>query len=490
MATEDRKRQTVDDAAVGSDSERNQRQRRNVLAHFKDENGEYKGPPLDLPQDVTQDQLQMLLNQIQDKDEAQKYTFFVKDVEVTGNVGQVVEELNLSTEQTVEIVYRPQALFRVRAVTRCSASIPGHSEAILSVSFSPDGRQLASGGGDTTVRFWDVNTNGPAHTCKEHKNWVLYVAWSPDAKKLASGGRDTEIYIWDPKTGQRMGKPLKGHKKYITCISWEPMHANPKCNRLVSASKDGTVKIWDLVHWNCSISLSLHIQSVTSVIWGGQGLIYSASQDRTIKVWRADDGVLCRSLDGHAHWVNCMALNTDYVLRTGAFDYRGIAPTNEIEAKDTALVRYNKVLQDVGGVERLVSGSDDFTMYMWDPATTKKPITRMTGHQQLINHVCFSPDGRLVASGSFDKSVKIWDGRTGKFLASMRGHVGAVYQVCWSADSRMLVSASKDSTMKVWDSKTKKLTCDLPGHADEVYAVDWSPDGQRVASGGKDRVIK
>ena len=67
-----------------------------------------------------------------------------------------------------------------------------------------------------------------------------------------------------------------------------------------------------------------------------------------------------------------------------------------------------------GDGERLVSGSDDFTMFLWRPSEDKKPVTRMTGHQQLVAHICYSPDGRIVASGSFDKSVRLWDGRTGK----------------------------------------------------------------------------
>lgn len=66
------------------------------------------------------------------------------------------------------------------------------------------------------------------------------------------------------------------------------------------------------------------------------------------------------------------------------------------------------------GPERLVSGSDDFTLFLWSPAEDKKPLARMTGHQALINQVLFSPDSRIVASASFDKSIKLWDGRTGK----------------------------------------------------------------------------
>jgi ribosome assembly protein 4 len=205
---------------------------------------------------------------------------------------------------------------------------------------------------------------------------------------------------------------------------------------------------------------------------------------------------LVRTLTGHAHRINALALSCDNVLRTGYFefgpskdrDYSSM-PLEELQAK--ASERYLSVIGSNNGGERLVSCSDDFTMFLWQPQVGKEPITRMTGHQQLVNFISFSPDSRFIASASFDKKVKIWCGKTGRFLGSCDGHVGAVYHVAWSADSAYVVSASKDSTVKLWAVKSpKKAVCTLPGHEDEVYSLDWSPNGTQVASGSKDRTIK
>jgi ribosome assembly protein 4 len=201
---------------------------------------------------------------------------------------------------------------------------------------------------------------------------------------------------------------------------------------------------------------------------------------------------LVRTLVGHGHRINTLALNVDYVCRTGPFTPTSTSSQNFCSRKEmqlASLEKYNAIRKNQP--ERLVSGSDDFTLFFWEPSESKKPIERLTGHQQPVNHLSFSPDGRYFASASFDKKIKIWDGQKGKFIATLSGHVGAVYQVCWSSDSRLLVSASKDSTVKVWElAEPKNAKQTLSGHADEVYALDWSPNGAKVASGSKDRTIK
>lgn len=117
----------------------------------------------------------------------------------------------------------------------------------------------------------------------------------------------------------------------------------------------------------------------------------------------------------------------------------------EEELQNRALERYQKVCSD--NIESFVSCSDDFTLYLWK-SDQKTCVKRMTGHQNVVNDVKYSPDTKFIASASFDKSIRLWKSHDGSFYCVLRGHVQAVYTVAWSADSRLLVSGSKDSTLK------------------------------------------
>ncbi|GIY33527.1 notchless protein homolog 1 [Caerostris extrusa] len=149
--------------------------------------------------------------------------------------------------------------FSCTSVTRCTSSIPGHAEAVISASFSPNSKYLASGSGDTTVRLLGCCKNGL-------------------------------ICIWDPRTGKQIGKALfLVIQVGLILFFWEPLHRNGACRHIASASKDCTVRVWDVLMGHTLFVLSSHTGSVTCVRWGENGLIYSGSQDRTIKVFRGSD---------------------------------------------------------------------------------------------------------------------------------------------------------------------------------------------------------
>ena len=150
--------------------------------------------------------------------------------------------------------------------------------------------------------------------------------------------------------------------------------------KLASSSKDATIKIWDVRFCRLLLTLGGHSASVSCIKWGGKGWLYSGSQDRTIRIWDVNTGKLLHILSGHAHWINTMSLSTDFALRTGAFDHTGSIPENLDVAKERAQKRYMEAYNGAGrSGERVVTGSDDFTMYLWDPENTMKYVARLTG---------------------------------------------------------------------------------------------------------------
>lgn len=131
---------------------------------------------MDISSSVTPKQLESLLNEILKNDQKLPYAFFLAEKLLETDLQQHLVKNNVSVEASLRVVYQPQAVFRVRPITRCSGSLEGHTEAVLNVSFSPDGKRLATGSGDTTVRLWDLNSQTPSHTLKVKSIWVIVIS--------------------------------------------------------------------------------------------------------------------------------------------------------------------------------------------------------------------------------------------------------------------------------------------------------------------------
>jgi len=508
-----------------------------TIVHLLDENGQLRGDVIELPLCTSTSQLQSLCN-LQDKqkqlesedndellDNKVPYEFYLDgqvieaDSDILAAISKIAKENherifdfqerknsvpNYDLESAIKITCLPQELFRIRPVSRCTSTIPGHEEAITSMVFSPDGKSLASGSGDTNVRTWNLSSQVPDKTLTEHKNHIQALAFSLDNKFLVSADKTGVVCIWNHKKGTLSKGPLRSHRNFISQIAFQPLHLNAPSRYFVTCSKDCTAKIWDVISGNCKFTLSGHSKSVQTVVWSGTDVIITGAQDRSVKLWSGESGQLLKTITEHAHWVNSVALSSESLLKTGAFDpinqllHQQSLPQDGASLKNLALSRWEGFSKKHPTGEKFVSCSDDFTICLWSlksvldtkDKSKKKPIAKMTGHQNVVMAVKFSPDTRIIASCALDRSVRLWDGNTGKFLSRLTGHVSAVYQIVWSPDSRLLLSCSADSTLKLWTMKTKSFHSDLPGHADEVYAIDWSNDGGCAASGGKDKLVK
>ncbi|KAG8902537.1 hypothetical protein FRB99_004372 [Tulasnella sp. 403] len=331
-----------------------------VVQFVAEDTGTPLGPAVNLPADLGREALEALVNSLSGSDEDPvPFAFHVPlpqsdsqkpdkkspsrtptnaptRLAVTTNIFTDVLKNPLNTytpEDILTIHCTPQAVFRVRPATRCSSTLTGHSSPILCASFSPTGRLMATGSGDTTARLWNLDTETPSHTLSGHRGWVLCVEWEARERLLATGGHDGHVRLWEPIKGVAVGDAMKGHSKWITSLAWEPIHINPANPRLASSSKDGTVRVWDTSTRRLDYVLGGHTASVNVVRWGGtgDGVLYTAGSDRVIRVWDANGGKLLHTLKDHAHWVTTLALSTDFVLRTGPFDHTSKRPSSDEE---------------------------------------------------------------------------------------------------------------------------------------------------------------
>jgi WD40 repeat protein len=367
-------------------------------------------------------------------------------------------------------------------------TLGGQAKSVTAVSFSPDGKRLATASDDTTVKLWDVNTGKEIQTLRGHTDVVRDVSFSPNGKLLASASRDNTVKLWDANTGKEIDT-LRGHTDWVWGISF-----SPDSKRLASASGDKTVKLWDVSAGKEIQTLTGHTDGLRGVSFSSDGKrLATASADDTVKLWNASTGKEIQTLTGHTNSVWGVRFSPDGKLLASSSLDKTVKLWDANTGKQIHTLRGHT--NSVWGVsfspdsKRLATASDDITVKLWN-ASTGKEIQTLTGHTHWVRGVSFSPDGKLLASASADKTVKLWNASTGKEIRTLLGHKNVVRGVSFSPDSKRLATASADKTVKLWNASTGKEIHTLRGHTNSVWGVSFSPDGKLLASASADKTVK
>ncbi|MCU0534616.1 MAG: AAA-like domain-containing protein [Hydrococcus sp. Prado102] len=400
--------------------------------------------------------------------------------------------------------------------------LSGHRDRIYGIAVSPDGKIVASGSADRTVKLW--KRDGTLLTTLEgHSRRLVAVAISGDSQIIVSGSADRTVKLW--KRDGTLLTTLKKHTAGVTSV------AISRDGRLIaSASEDKTIKLWKR-DGTLLTTLEGHTAGVKAVALSNDAqLIISASEDKTIKLWKKD-GTLLNTFKGHTAGVRAVAISADNTLivsgsrdntvklwrKDGTFlrtlrehnapvygvaispDNNWIASasadnTIKIWRKDTNGFQNlsNKTLRGhtnrVWGVaitpdgNEIVSASWDKTVRLWQ--LDNNLVKTFSGHQDVTISVDFS--ARIIASASDDKTVKIWN-QNGVLLTNFTGHNAEVYAVAISSNSKTIVSGSADRTVKLWQPDGKILKT-LKGYQNAVWAVAITPDGKTIVSGSEDYI--
>lgn len=290
------------------------------------------------------------------------------------------------------------------------ATLAGHTSGVLCVAFRPDGKRIASGGCDKTIKVWDAQTGEEVLSIQDTGE-VMSVWFSPDGQHILAGSTESTLKVWDAQTGRPI-LSLAGHRGIVTSACY-----SPDGRRIVSGSSDNLVKVWDALTGRHLLSLEGHTRQVTRVAFSPDGKrILSGSYDKTVKVWDSETCTEILSLDGHSSWVTDVSFSPDgkYIL----------------------------------------SASSDKTLKVWD-AQTGADIHTLKGHTRMVSSGSFSPDGKYVLSASHDTTLMVWDVTTGQNLAKLTGHDNEVNAVRFSPDGKRILSASWDKTLGIWVASTE-----------------------------------
>lgn len=405
------------------------------------------------------------------------------------------------------------------------------------IDYSPDGKLIATGGGDWYVKIWNADTGSIRVTLPSHTDSVTSVAFSPDSTRLVSGSLDDTVILWDLETNSLLNKfrpdGFNTKENYVRSVAFNPwgdriiasgyrtvvvwdafdytevhrLRGNQTDVYSVAFAPDGLsiltassgVKIWDSYNGTERFNLSAHRGEVTAATFSPDGnYILTGSWDTTVKLWSAN--LLIETLKLKQNVGSNLDANysPDGRLIVAADEWGNIvlydSETGEVvngwtEADD---VLVNSATFSPVDNQRIVTADSNGNIMVWEIG--KDGPVLVTGDGDASDGAAsavFSPDGNSILSADYNGIATIWDANSGAQIMTLDGNDGnRVFDAQFSDDGNYIVTASEDNTARIWDAKTGEILTTLTGHTDYVLTAAFSHDGKFVYTAGYDNTIR
>jgi WD40 repeat protein/serine/threonine protein kinase len=361
-----------------------------------------------------------------------------------------------------------------------AGELPAHCGLATVAAYSRDGHLIASAGEDGRVAVWRALDKKPLHTWDAHPDAVQALAFSHDGKTLVSGSDTGDVTVWNPATGEKV-RSLSGHLFAVHAIAYAP-----DGERMLTGGFDSYLKLWDASTGTELTNVMRRWVTAAAFSPEGNRVAIGSPQGR-VTVFRVPALAPPVAYPQKANVVSLAvrpggSVTGDTAGVVRVWDTGKPEPSATWQAT-TAEVRGLAVSPD-GGTVAVGAGNE---VVLYDPAG--RLLHRLPGHTGPVTALSFDPTGKFLASGSADKSVRVWDAKTREAVAALTGHAETIEALTFDPAGTRLVSASDDFTLRIWAVDGWKPTV-LKGHGQWVLSAAFDPTGRFLASGSRDRTVR